>query len=62
VQITPTLAVTDVLSQMSLTWGDQGLVVQPQVGTGASQASPDHVLAKAISSLARGIRYLKGVQ
>jgi hypothetical protein len=62
VQITPTLAVTDYLSQMTLTWGDQGLVVQPQVGTGTSQASPDHVLAKAISSLARGIRYLKGVQ
>lgn len=60
VQITPTLALADVMSELTITWSSNGLVVAPQVGT--STVSPNAVFAKAVSSVARGLRYLRSSQ
>lgn len=59
VQITPTLALADVLSECTLSWGDNGLTVAPVVGTNSGQASPNRAFAQAIAKVARAVSSLR---
>lgn len=60
VQITPTLALEDICSQMTITWSpDAGKVVTPQIGPADATAQPDALFAQAIAAVGRGVRYLR---
>lgn len=59
VEILPNLAITDVLSECTITWGTNGLTVAPKVGSSTGQLSPNRLLNKAAASALRGIQTLR---
>lgn len=60
VQVTPALAVVDILSECTLSWvPGAGATVTPQVGSSSGQSQPNRYLAKAVASVAKGVRTLR---
>lgn len=59
VQITPKIALSDILSECTLTWGVTGLTVSPLVGNNTAQVSPDRFTAALIAKVARAVQQLR---
>jgi hypothetical protein len=60
VQITPSLALQDILSEVALTWSaDNGFTVTPQVGAPNQTAQPNRMLARVLANVARGLNRLR---